>query len=43
MHYRITTIKHNSESLDDLISYLGTVESDVQSIDGLLKCYSGKY
>ena len=35
MHYRITTIKHNSESLDDIISYLETVESDVQSIDGL--------
>ena len=35
MHYRITKIKYNSESLDDLISYLATVESDVQSIDGL--------
>ena len=35
MHYRITKIKHNFESLDDLISYLGMVESDVQSIDGL--------
>ena len=35
MHYRITKIKHSSESLDDLINYLGTVESEVQSIDGL--------
>ncbi len=43
MHYRITKIKHNSGSLDDLISYLGPVESDVQSIEGLQKCYSGKY
>ena len=35
MHYRITKIKHNFKSLDDLISYLGMVESDVQLIDGL--------
>ena len=35
MHYRITKINHKPDSLDDLLGYLKSVESDVTSIDGL--------
>ena len=35
MHCRITKINHKPDSLDDLLGYLKSVESDVNSIDGL--------
>ena len=35
MHCRITKINHKPDSLDNLLGYLKSVESDVNSIDGL--------
>ena len=36
MHCRITKINHRPDSIDDLLEYLKSVESDVNSIEGLL-------
>ena len=35
MHCRITKINHKPDSIDDLLEYLKSVESDVNSIEGL--------
>ena len=35
MHCRITKINHKPDSLNNLLGYLKSVESDVNSIDGL--------
>ncbi len=35
MHCRITKINHKPDSIDDLLEYLKSVESDVISIEGL--------